>query len=66
MLEFNFTRQMPGKKLKHNFAQTLHIESPHLAPPKLDKQFLFSPPSFLPVVWVQADDATPVIILFYM
>lgn len=27
MLKFNFTRQMPGKKRKHNFAQTAYWKS---------------------------------------
>uniref|UniRef100_A0A8C5PBJ8 Calcipressin-1 n=1 Tax=Leptobrachium leishanense TaxID=445787 RepID=A0A8C5PBJ8_9ANUR len=50
-----------GKEIKLYFAQTLHIGSPHLAPPKPEKQFLISPPASPPVGWKQAEDATPVI-----
>ncbi|XP_075053325.1 calcipressin-1 isoform X2 [Mixophyes fleayi] len=50
-----------GKEMKLYFAQTLHIGSPHLAPPNPEKQFLISPPASPPVGWKQAEDATPVI-----
>ncbi|XP_053162866.1 calcipressin-1 isoform X2 [Hemicordylus capensis] len=50
-----------GKEMKLYFAQTLHIGSPHLAPPGPEKQFLISPPASPPVGWKQADDPTPVI-----
>ncbi|XP_037065531.1 calcipressin-1 isoform X2 [Peromyscus leucopus] len=50
-----------GKEMKLYFAQTLHIGSPHLAPPNPDKQFLISPPASPPVGWKQVEDATPVI-----
>ncbi|XP_062982730.1 calcipressin-1 isoform X2 [Elgaria multicarinata webbii] len=50
-----------GKELKLYFAQSLHIGSPHLAPPAPEKQFLISPPSSPPVGWSQADDAKPAI-----
>ncbi|XP_066561879.1 calcipressin-1 isoform X2 [Amia ocellicauda] len=50
-----------GKELRLYFAQTLHIGSPRLEPPKPDKQFLISPPASPPVGWEQAQDATPVI-----
>ncbi|KAM7180702.1 LOW QUALITY PROTEIN: calcipressin-1 [Macrochelys suwanniensis] len=50
-----------GKEIKLYFAQTLHIGSSFLAPPKPDKQFLISPPASPPVGWKQVEDATPVI-----
>lgn len=50
-----------GKEIKLYFAQTLHIGSSRLAPPKPDKQFLISPPASPPVGWKQVEDATPVI-----
>ncbi|KAM4700864.1 calcipressin-1 isoform 2-T2 [Discoglossus pictus] len=50
-----------GKEIKLYFAQTLHIGSPHLAPPNPEKQFLISPPASPPVGWKQAEDATPFI-----
>ncbi|CAK6442092.1 unnamed protein product [Pipistrellus nathusii] len=50
-----------GREMKLYFAQTLHIGSPHLAPPSPDKQFLISPPASPPVGWKQVEDATPVI-----
>ncbi|KAG8450224.1 hypothetical protein GDO86_002752 [Hymenochirus boettgeri] len=50
-----------GKEIKLYFAQTLHIGSPHLAPPNPEKQFLISPPSSPPVGWKQKEDSTPVI-----
>ncbi|XP_029459386.1 calcipressin-1 isoform X2 [Rhinatrema bivittatum] len=53
--------QFLGKEIKLYFAQTLHIGSPHLEPPKPEKQFLISPPASPPVGWKQVEDATPVI-----
>lgn len=50
-----------GRELRLYFAQSVHIGSPHLEPPKPDKQFLLSPPPSPPVGWEQAKDATPVI-----
>ncbi|XP_053561926.1 LOW QUALITY PROTEIN: calcipressin-1 [Bombina bombina] len=50
-----------GKEIKLYFAQTLHIGSPHLAPPNPEKQFLISPPASPPVGWKQSEDATPFI-----
>uniref|UniRef100_A0A803JAJ0 Calcipressin-1 n=1 Tax=Xenopus tropicalis TaxID=8364 RepID=A0A803JAJ0_XENTR len=50
-----------GKEIKLYFAQTLHIGSPHLAPPNPEKQFLISPPSSPPVGWKQMEDTSPVI-----
>ncbi|KAI1885146.1 hypothetical protein AGOR_G00217190 [Albula goreensis] len=50
-----------GKELRLYFAQSVHIGSPRLEPPKPDKQFLISPPASPPVGWEQSQDATPVI-----
>ncbi|XP_035267120.1 calcipressin-1-like isoform X2 [Anguilla rostrata] len=50
-----------GKELRLYFAQSVHIGSPRLEPPKPDKQFLISPPASPPVGWEQAQDAKPVI-----
>ncbi|KAI1899716.1 hypothetical protein AGOR_G00064630 [Albula goreensis] len=50
-----------GKEMRVHFAQTVHIGSSHLEPPKPEKQFLISPPASPPVGWEQAQDATPVI-----
>ncbi|XP_061572228.1 calcipressin-1-like isoform X2 [Cololabis saira] len=50
-----------GREMKLYFAQSVHIGSPRLEPPKPDKQFLISPPASPPVGWQQAKDATPVI-----
>ncbi|XP_030642580.1 calcipressin-1a [Chanos chanos] len=50
-----------GKEVRLYFAQSVHIGSSHLEPPKPEKQFLLSPPPSPPVGWEQAQDATPVI-----
>ncbi|XP_062861697.1 calcipressin-1a isoform X2 [Trichomycterus rosablanca] len=50
-----------GTELRLYFAQSVHIGSARLEPPKPDKQFLLSPPPSPPVGWEQAKDATPVI-----
>ncbi|XP_052421904.1 calcipressin-1a isoform X1 [Carassius gibelio] len=50
-----------GREVRLYFAQSVHIGSPHLEPPKPDKQFLLSPPPSPPVGWEQSKDATPVI-----
>ncbi|XP_013887162.1 calcipressin-1 [Austrofundulus limnaeus] len=50
-----------GKEMRLYFAQSVHIGSPRLEPPKPDKQFLISPPASPPVGWEQSNDATPVI-----
>ncbi|KPP62588.1 calcipressin-1-like, partial [Scleropages formosus] len=50
-----------GKEMRLYFAQSVHIGSPRLEPPKPDKQFLISPPASPPVGWEQVQDATPVI-----
>ncbi|KAM9766925.1 calcipressin-1 [Menidia menidia] len=53
--------QFNGREIRLYFAQSVHIGSPRLEPPKPDKQFLISPPASPPVGWEQAPDATPVI-----
>ncbi|XP_043102377.1 calcipressin-1 isoform X2 [Puntigrus tetrazona] len=50
-----------GKEMRLYFAQSVHIGSPRLEPPKPEKQFLISPPASPPVGWAQSQDATPVI-----
>uniref|UniRef100_A0A8D0AJQ5 Regulator of calcineurin 1 n=2 Tax=Sander lucioperca TaxID=283035 RepID=A0A8D0AJQ5_SANLU len=50
-----------GKEMRLYFAQSVHIGSPRLMPPKPDKQFLISPPASPPVGWEQSNDAMPVI-----
>ncbi|XP_026768813.1 calcipressin-1a isoform X1 [Pangasianodon hypophthalmus] len=50
-----------GSELRLYFAQSVHIGSARLEPPKPEKQFLLSPPPSPPVGWEQAEDATPVI-----
>ncbi|KAJ3584603.1 hypothetical protein NHX12_015098 [Muraenolepis orangiensis] len=50
-----------GREMRLYFAQTVHIGSPRLEPPKPDKQFLISPPASPPVGWEQSPDARPVI-----
>ncbi|KAK7877375.1 hypothetical protein WMY93_031912 [Mugilogobius chulae] len=50
-----------GKEMRLYFAQSVHIGSPRLEPPKPEKQFLISPPASPPVGWEQSHDATPVI-----
>ncbi|XP_024121021.1 calcipressin-1 isoform X2 [Oryzias melastigma] len=50
-----------GREMRLYFAQSVHIGSPRLEPPKPDKQFLISPPASPPVGWRQSEDATPVI-----
>ncbi|KAJ8255795.1 hypothetical protein COCON_G00196590 [Conger conger] len=50
-----------GREMRLHFAQSVHIGSARLEPPKPDKQFLISPPASPPVGWEQALDATPVI-----
>ncbi|XP_027012192.1 calcipressin-1 isoform X1 [Tachysurus fulvidraco] len=50
-----------GKEMRLYFAQSVHIGSPRLEPPKPDKQFLISPPASPPVGWAQSQDATPLI-----
>ncbi|XP_037829832.1 calcipressin-1 isoform X2 [Kryptolebias marmoratus] len=50
-----------GKEMRLYFAQSVHIGSPRLEPPKPEKQFLISPPASPPVGWEQSNDATPVI-----
>ncbi|XP_055062193.1 calcipressin-1 isoform X1 [Paramisgurnus dabryanus] len=50
-----------GKEMRLYFAQSVHIGSPRLEPPKPDKQFLISPPSSPPVGWEPSPDAKPVI-----
>ncbi|KAI3365937.1 hypothetical protein L3Q82_009700, partial [Scortum barcoo] len=50
-----------GKEMRLYFAQSVHIGSPRLEPPKPEKQFLISPPASPPVGWEQSQDATPVV-----
>lgn len=50
-----------SSELRLYFAQSVHIGSARLEPPKPEKQFLLSPPPSPPVGWEQAGDATPVI-----
>ncbi|XP_077461161.1 calcipressin-1-like isoform X1 [Stigmatopora argus] len=50
-----------GKEMRLYFAQSVHIGSPRLEPPKPDKQFLISPPASPPVGWEQSQDAMPVV-----
>ncbi|KAK3510737.1 hypothetical protein QTP70_021332 [Hemibagrus guttatus] len=50
-----------GKEMRLYFAQSVHIGSPRLEPPKPDKQFLISPPASPPVGWEQSQDAMPTI-----
>uniref|UniRef100_A0A8C6V9A8 Regulator of calcineurin 1 n=1 Tax=Neogobius melanostomus TaxID=47308 RepID=A0A8C6V9A8_9GOBI len=50
-----------GREMRLYFAQSVHIGSPRLEPPKPDKQFLISPPASPPVGWKQSPDPTPVI-----
>ncbi|XP_075996618.1 calcipressin-1-like isoform X1 [Genypterus blacodes] len=50
-----------GKEMRLYFAQSVHIGSPRLEPPKPDKQFLISPPASPPVGWQQSQDAMPVV-----
>ncbi|XP_051559137.1 calcipressin-1-like isoform X2 [Myxocyprinus asiaticus] len=48
-----------GKEMRLYFAQSVHIGSPRLEPPKPEKQFLISPPASPPVGWEQSLDAKP-------
>ncbi|XP_067298384.1 calcipressin-1 isoform X1 [Pseudorasbora parva] len=48
-----------GKEMRLYFAQSVHIGSPRLEPPKPEKQFLISPPASPPVGWAQSQDAMP-------
>ncbi|KAI5629595.1 calcipressin-1 [Silurus asotus] len=50
-----------GKEMRLYFAQSVHIGSPRLEPPKPEKQFLISPPASPPVGWKPSPDATPLI-----
>ncbi|XP_050391846.1 calcipressin-1 [Patella vulgata] len=53
-----------GSKIKCYFAQLKESptnDSPHLHPPKPDKQFLISPPASPPVGWEQMPESNPVI-----
>ncbi|XP_063073271.1 calcipressin-1-like isoform X2 [Engraulis encrasicolus] len=50
-----------GKEMRLYFAQSVHIGSPSLQPPKPEKQFLISPPASPPVGWQQTPDAQPLI-----
>ncbi|XP_059409468.1 calcipressin-1 isoform X1 [Carassius carassius] len=48
-----------GKEMRLYFAQSVHIGSTRLEPPKPEKQFLISPPASPPVGWAQSLDAKP-------
>ncbi|XP_077441093.1 calcipressin-1 isoform X1 [Vanacampus margaritifer] len=50
-----------GKEMRLYYAQSVHIGSPRLEPPKPEKQFLISPPASPPVGWEQSQDAMPVV-----
>lgn len=50
-----------GKEMRLYFAQSVHIGSSRLEPPKPEKQFLISPPASPPVGWAQSQDAMPII-----
>ncbi|XP_038571678.1 calcipressin-1 isoform X2 [Micropterus salmoides] len=50
-----------GKEMRLYFAQSVHIGSPRLEPPKPEKQFLISPPASPPIGWEPSPDAMPVV-----